>query len=134
LAPGIGEIIGGSQREERLDVLDRNMTERGIDQEHYAWYGDLRRYGMVPRPASASASSAPSPTSPASPTPATASPSREPLETRGIDLYSLAQATCWASWRRAKSKIYAQPIGRYRPAANLARGAFETNNRRAHFC
>jgi hypothetical protein len=48
LAPGIGEIIGGGQREERLDVLDRNMTERGIDREHYAWYRDLRRYGTVP--------------------------------------------------------------------------------------
>src|SRR6478735_1367725 len=48
LAPGIGEIIGGSQREERLDVLDRNMAERGIDKEHYAWYRDLRRYGTVP--------------------------------------------------------------------------------------
>jgi asparaginyl-tRNA synthetase len=41
-------IIGGSQREERLDVLDRNMAERGIDREHYAWYRDLRRYGTVP--------------------------------------------------------------------------------------
>jgi asparaginyl-tRNA synthetase len=48
LVPGIGEIIGGSQREERLEVLDRNMAERGIDQEHYAWYRDLRRYGTVP--------------------------------------------------------------------------------------
>jgi asparaginyl-tRNA synthetase len=48
LAPGIGEIIGGSQREEQLDVLDRNMTERSIDKEHYAWYRDLRRYGTVP--------------------------------------------------------------------------------------
>src|SRR5262249_18055520 len=38
LAPGIGEIIGGSQREERLDVLDARMAERGIDKEHYAWY------------------------------------------------------------------------------------------------
>ena len=47
LAPGIGEIIGGSQREERLGVLDRSMAERGIDREHYAWYRDLRRYGMV---------------------------------------------------------------------------------------
>jgi asparaginyl-tRNA synthetase len=37
LAPGIGEIIGGSQREERLEVLDRSMAERGIDREHYAW-------------------------------------------------------------------------------------------------
>jgi asparaginyl-tRNA synthetase len=36
LAPGIGEIIGGSQREERLAVLDGNMAERGIDREHYA--------------------------------------------------------------------------------------------------
>jgi asparaginyl-tRNA synthetase len=48
LAPGIGEIIGGSQREERLDVLDVRMAERGIDKEHYAWYRDLRRYGTVP--------------------------------------------------------------------------------------
>jgi asparaginyl-tRNA synthetase len=48
LAPGIGEIIGGSQREERLDVLDARMAERGIDKEHYAWYRDLRRYGTVP--------------------------------------------------------------------------------------
>jgi asparaginyl-tRNA synthetase len=48
LAPGIGEIIGGSQREERLDVLDARMTERSIDKEHYAWYRDLRRYGTVP--------------------------------------------------------------------------------------
>src|SRR3981189_967724 len=48
LAPGIGEIIGGSQREERLDVLDARMTERSIDKEHYAWYRDLRRYGGVP--------------------------------------------------------------------------------------
>ena len=48
LAPGIGEIIGGSQREERLDVLDARMAERGIDRAHYAWYRDLRRYGSVP--------------------------------------------------------------------------------------
>jgi asparaginyl-tRNA synthetase len=48
LAPGIGEIIGGSQREERLDVLDARMAEHGIDREHYAWYRDLRRYGTVP--------------------------------------------------------------------------------------
>ena len=48
LAPGIGEIIGGSQREERLDVLEARMAERGIDKEHYAWYRDLRRYGTVP--------------------------------------------------------------------------------------
>jgi asparaginyl-tRNA synthetase len=48
LAPGIGEIIGGSQREERLDVLDARMAERNIDKEHYGWYRDLRRYGTVP--------------------------------------------------------------------------------------
>jgi asparaginyl-tRNA synthetase len=48
LAPGIGEIIGGSQREERLDVLDARMTELHIDKEHYGWYRDLRRYGTVP--------------------------------------------------------------------------------------
>ena len=48
LAPGIGEIIGGSQREERLEVLDARMDEIGIDKEHMAWYRDLRRYGTVP--------------------------------------------------------------------------------------
>lgn len=48
LAPGIGEIIGGSQREERLDVLERRMDELDLDREHYAWYLDLRRYGTVP--------------------------------------------------------------------------------------
>ena len=48
LAPGIGEIIGGSQREERFDVLDARMAAAGMDVEHYAWYRDLRRYGTVP--------------------------------------------------------------------------------------
>ena len=48
LAPGIGEIIGGSQREERLDVLDERMIEARLDREHYGWYRDLRRYGSVP--------------------------------------------------------------------------------------
>ena len=48
LAPGIGEIIGGSQREERLDVLDARMDESGLDKNHYGWYRDLRRYGSVP--------------------------------------------------------------------------------------
>ena len=48
LAPGIGEIIGGSQREERLAVLDVRMTEAGMDKDHYGWYRDLRRYGTVP--------------------------------------------------------------------------------------
>ena len=48
LAPGIGEIIGGSQREERLDVLDRRLAEHGLDPKAYWWYRDLRRYGTVP--------------------------------------------------------------------------------------
>ena len=48
LAPGIGEIIGGSQREERLDVLDRRIDEMGLDMNAYWWYRDLRRYGTVP--------------------------------------------------------------------------------------
>ncbi|MFA5590338.1 MAG: asparagine--tRNA ligase [Lysobacteraceae bacterium] len=48
LAPGIGEIIGGSQREERLDVLDQRMDQFGLDREHYGWYRDFRRYGTVP--------------------------------------------------------------------------------------
>jgi asparaginyl-tRNA synthetase len=48
LAPGIGEIIGGSQREERLDVLDRRMDEMHLDKKAYWWYRDLRRYGTVP--------------------------------------------------------------------------------------
>jgi len=48
LAPGIGEIIGGSQREERLEVLERRMDELDLDKEHYKWYLDLRRYGTVP--------------------------------------------------------------------------------------
>ncbi len=48
LAPGIGEIIGGSQREERLDVLDARMAEMALDPEPYWWYRDLRRYGTVP--------------------------------------------------------------------------------------
>jgi asparaginyl-tRNA synthetase len=48
LAPGIGEIIGGAQREERLSVLDQRMQELGMNTEHYGWYRDLRRYGTVP--------------------------------------------------------------------------------------
>ena len=48
LAPGIGEIIGGSQREERLDVLDARMAQFGLDPAHYGWYRDFRRYGTVP--------------------------------------------------------------------------------------
>jgi len=48
LAPGIGEIIGGSQREERLDRLDRRLAEMGLDPQAYWWYRDLRRFGTVP--------------------------------------------------------------------------------------
>ena len=48
LAPGIGEIIGGSQREERLDVLDARIAQFGLDPSHYQWYRDFRRYGTVP--------------------------------------------------------------------------------------
>ena len=45
LVPGIGEIIGGSQREERIDVLEKRMAELGLNPEDYWWYLDLRRYG-----------------------------------------------------------------------------------------
>jgi asparaginyl-tRNA synthetase len=48
LAPGMGEIVGGSQREERLDVLDARIVETGLDPAAYGWYRDLRRYGTVP--------------------------------------------------------------------------------------
>lgn len=48
LAPGIGEIIGGSQREERLDVFDARLAELDLDVNDYGWYRDLRRYGTVP--------------------------------------------------------------------------------------
>ncbi len=48
LVPKIGEIIGGSQREERRDVLERRMAECGLDPKSYWWYLDLRRYGTVP--------------------------------------------------------------------------------------
>jgi len=48
LVPGIGEIIGGSQREERLEVLDARIAATGLDKENYGWYRDLRRYGTVP--------------------------------------------------------------------------------------
>ena len=48
LAPGIGEIIGGSQREERLDHLDRRLAELKLDPQVYWWYRDLRRFGTVP--------------------------------------------------------------------------------------
>jgi len=48
LVPKIGELIGGSQREERRNVLERRMAECGLDPRNYWWYLDLRRYGTVP--------------------------------------------------------------------------------------
>ena len=48
LVPGVGEIIGGSQREERLEVLQSRMQQQGLAMDHYQWYLDLRRYGSVP--------------------------------------------------------------------------------------
>jgi asparaginyl-tRNA synthetase len=48
LVPGVGEIIGGSQREERLDVLESRMAEQHLNKDDYWWYLDLRRYGTVP--------------------------------------------------------------------------------------
>ncbi|PYI99900.1 MAG: asparagine--tRNA ligase [Verrucomicrobia bacterium] len=48
LVPGIGEIVGGSQREERLEMLEENMRQHGMDPADYKWYLDLRRYGTVP--------------------------------------------------------------------------------------
>jgi asparaginyl-tRNA synthetase len=48
LVPGIGELVGGSQREERYDILQRRMTEAGLDLDEYSWYLDLRRFGTVP--------------------------------------------------------------------------------------
>ena len=47
LVPGIGEIIGGSQREENLDKLLNRMNELGLKEEEYSWYLDTRRYGTV---------------------------------------------------------------------------------------
>ena len=48
LVPGVGEIIGGSQREERLDILEQRMREQGLDPHAYQWYLDLRQYGTIP--------------------------------------------------------------------------------------
>jgi len=48
LVPGIGEIVGGAQREERLDVLQSNMAEHNLSEEDYWWYTDLRKYGTCP--------------------------------------------------------------------------------------
>ena len=48
LVPGLGEIIGGSEREDNLAALETRMTELGLDIKNYWWYLDLRRYGTVP--------------------------------------------------------------------------------------
>ena len=48
LVPGIGELIGGSQREERLDVLEARIRELGLDMDSYWWYLELRKYGTTP--------------------------------------------------------------------------------------
>ena len=48
LAPGIGEIIGGSQREDDIEVLKEKIAKFGLDEKDYWWYEDLRRYGSVP--------------------------------------------------------------------------------------
>jgi asparaginyl-tRNA synthetase len=48
LLPGIGEIIGGSQREERITILDKRLLELGLKKKNYWWYRDLRHYGTVP--------------------------------------------------------------------------------------
>lgn len=48
LVPGVGEIIGGSQREERAEVLEQRLREQGLDEAAYRWYLDLRRFGTVP--------------------------------------------------------------------------------------
>ncbi len=48
LVPKIGEIIGGSQREDRLNILEERMIAQGLSPEEYWWYLDLRRFGSVP--------------------------------------------------------------------------------------
>mmetsp|Transcript_21630 Transcript_21630/g.33348 ORF Transcript_21630/g.33348 Transcript_21630/m.33348 type:complete len:557 (-) Transcript_21630:157-1827(-) len=48
LVPGVGELVGGSQREERIDVLEAKLAEQDLDKEDYWWYLDLRRFGSVP--------------------------------------------------------------------------------------
>ena len=76
LVPGIGEIIGGSQREERLDVLDARLDEMELPEEDYWWYRDLRKYGTVPHAGFGLGFERAISTSPAWPTSATSSPSR----------------------------------------------------------
>jgi asparaginyl-tRNA synthetase len=83
LVPGIGEIVGGSQREERLDVLEENLRRHKMNLADYRWYLDLRATAPCRMPASALALSACSCSSPASQISATSSPSLAPGQ-RGI--------------------------------------------------
>jgi asparaginyl-tRNA synthetase len=48
LVPNVGEIIGGSQREERMEILEKRIIESGANPEDYKWYLDLRKYGSIP--------------------------------------------------------------------------------------
>jgi len=48
LVPGVGELLGGSQREERIEVLEKRILDAGLELEPYSWYLDLRRFGSVP--------------------------------------------------------------------------------------
>ena len=48
LVPNIGELVGGSQREDRLDLLQKRITACGLHPEDYAWYLELRKYGSIP--------------------------------------------------------------------------------------
>ena len=48
LFPGIGEIVGGSQREERMDILEKRISEFGVDDEELWWYVELRKFGTAP--------------------------------------------------------------------------------------
>ena len=77
LVPGIGEIVGGSQREERLSVLEENMDRHGISKEEYWWYLELRKYGSVPTAGLVSDSSECSCSSPGLQTYETSFPSHE---------------------------------------------------------
>ena len=149
LAPGIGEIIGGIEREERLDVLDASVAERGIDREHYA--------PTLPSPASGGgkgggicaamarcrtrASASPrlspgalSPTSPVFPTCATRSRSRENPETRGIDAYCLSARVS----AECQGKDLARPANRANRGGITHRGgvnfplAFGGSDKTAH--
>ena len=47
LVPGVGELVGGSQREERFELLEKRIRELGMKEEEYSWYLDLRKYGST---------------------------------------------------------------------------------------